>query len=40
MLGKPFDYSLNDLQSIALYFMILGRRTTSIPSLQEMLLSR
>jgi SAM-dependent methyltransferase len=33
---KPFDYNPNDLQSIALYSMILGRKTTSIPSLQEM----
>jgi hypothetical protein len=33
---KPFNYSLNDLQDIALYSMILGRRTASIPKLQEM----
>lgn len=33
---KPFNYNPNDLQSIALYSMILGRKTTSIPSLQEM----
>jgi hypothetical protein len=32
---KPFNYNPNDLQSIALYSMILGRKTTSIPSLQE-----
>jgi SAM-dependent methyltransferase len=37
---KPFDYHPKDLQSIALYSMILGRRTTSIPSPQEMPLSR
>jgi hypothetical protein len=37
---KPFDYHPKDLQSIALYSMILGRRTTSVPSPQEMPLSR
>jgi SAM-dependent methyltransferase len=37
---KPFDYHPKDLQSVALYSMILGRRTTSIPSPQEMPLSR
>jgi SAM-dependent methyltransferase len=37
---KPFNYSPNDLQDIALYSMILGRRTTSIPKLQEMPFSR
>jgi hypothetical protein len=37
---KPLDYSPNGLQGIALYSMILGRRTTSIPSLQEMPLFR
>jgi hypothetical protein len=36
---KPFDYNPNDLQGIALYSMILGRKTTSIPTLQEMSLS-
>jgi SAM-dependent methyltransferase len=37
---KPFNYSPNDLQSIALYSMILGKRTTLIPKLQEMSISR
>jgi len=37
---KPFDYHPKDLQSVTLYSMILGRRTTSIPSPQEMPLSR
>ncbi|MCR6623583.1 MAG: hypothetical protein NDF58_03375 [archaeon YNP-LCB-024-027] len=37
---KPFNYSPNDLQDIALFSMILGRRTTSIPKLQEMPFSR
>jgi len=37
---KLFNYSPNDLQSIALYSMILGKRTTLIPKLQEMSLSR
>jgi hypothetical protein len=37
---KPFNYSPSDLQGIALYSMILGRRVTSIPSLREMPLSR
>jgi SAM-dependent methyltransferase len=33
---KPFNYSPNSLRDIALYSMILGKRTTSIPKLQEM----
>jgi SAM-dependent methyltransferase len=33
---KPFNYSPNNLQDIALYSMILGKRTTSIPELREM----
>jgi hypothetical protein len=37
---KPFDYSPSDLQGIALYSMIIDRRTTSIPSLREMPTSR
>jgi len=37
---KPFNYSLNDLQDIALFSMILGGRTTSIPKIQEMLLEK
>jgi len=37
---KPFNYSPNSLQDIALYSMILGKRTTSIPKLQEMPFSR
>jgi hypothetical protein len=37
---KPLDYSPKGLQGIALYSMILGRRTTSIQSLQEMPLCR
>jgi SAM-dependent methyltransferase len=38
--GKPFDYSPSDLQGIALYSMILGRRATSTPSPREMPLPR
>ena len=37
---KPFNYIPNNLQDIALYSMILGRRTTSIPRLQDMPFSR
>jgi len=37
---KPFNYSQNDLKDIALFSMILGKATTSIPELQEMPLSR
>jgi SAM-dependent methyltransferase len=37
---KPFNHSPNNLQDIALYSMILCRRTTSIPKLQEMPFSR
>jgi len=37
---KPLNYSPNDLQGIVLYSMILGKRTISIPKLQEMPLSR
>jgi SAM-dependent methyltransferase len=37
---KPLSYSPNSLQDVALYSMILGRRTTSIPKLQEIPLSR
>jgi len=32
---KPFNYSPNELQDIALYSMILGQRTASIPKPQE-----
>jgi hypothetical protein len=37
---KPLSYSPNSLQDVALYSMILARRTTSIPKLQEIPLSR
>ena len=37
---KPFNYSPNNLQDIALYSMILGKRITSIPRLQEIPLLR
>ena len=37
---KPFNYSPNNLQDIALYSMILGKRITSIPRPQEIPLSR
>lgn len=37
---KPLNYSPNELQDIALYSMILGRRTASIPKPQEIPFSR
>lgn len=37
---KPFNYTPNNLQDIALYSMILGKRTFTIPKLQDMPLSR
>ena len=33
---KPIDYKSSDLQHIALYSVILGRRTTSIPDIKDM----
>jgi len=38
--AKPADYRPNDLHNIALYSMILGKRTTSVPDWYEMPLSR
>jgi len=32
---KPANYNPNNLQDIALYSMILGRRTTSIPEITD-----
>jgi SAM-dependent methyltransferase len=37
---KTISYKPNDLQHIALYSMILGKRTTSIPRIQDMPLKR
>jgi len=37
---KPEDYKPIDLSSIALYSMVLGRRTKDIPSLKDMPLAR
>jgi hypothetical protein len=37
---KPINYKPNNLQDIALYSMILGKRTTSIPEIQDMPLLR
>jgi SAM-dependent methyltransferase len=37
---KPLNYKPTDLQDIALYSMILGKRTTSIPEIQDMPLLR
>jgi hypothetical protein len=37
---KPLNYEPTDLQGIALYSMILGKRTTSVPKIQDMPLSR
>jgi len=37
---KPMDWRPADLSGIALYSMVLGKRTTSIPELQSMPLSR
>jgi len=38
--AKPDDYRPNDLQDFALYSMILGKRTTSVPDFCEMPLLR
>ena len=37
---KPLNYSPNNLKDIALYSMLLGKRTTSMPNPQEIPLSR
>ena len=37
---KPADYRPKDLSSIALYSMVLGKRTTSIPDADDMPFSR
>jgi SAM-dependent methyltransferase len=37
---KPLNYEPTDLQGIALYSMILGKRTTSVPKIRDMPLSR
>ena len=37
---KPIRYSPNDIANIALYSIVLGKRTTSIPTTSEMPLSR
>jgi SAM-dependent methyltransferase len=37
---KPLNYKPTDLQGIALYSMILGKRTTSVPKIRDMPLSR
>lgn len=37
---KPANYKPNNLQSITLYSMILGKRTTSIPEITDMPLLR